>query len=165
MLFKSNFFKKKKKKIIGKRKRQNKMFFRILFFSFMWSIIIWNSKKSRAYTPLRSPTKHHQKYNYKCRTREPNVQKPPSTFANTSPRMQRFVVAKLADSNPRDGEALGRLGRLAEAVALGFSRYAFCLHVDCLLHQSRFRFLRSPPRRRGEEPHEGPLWFADRSWS
>lgn len=159
MLFKSIFLKKIKN--IGKRKRENKFFY---LFYVKHNYMKLRKVKSTE-TPLRSPTKHHQKYTYKCRTREPNVQKPPSTYAITSPRMQRFVVAKLADSNPRDGQALRRVGRLAEAVALGFSRYAFCLHVDRLLHQSRFRFLRSPPRRRGEEPHEGPLWFADRSWS
>lgn len=134
--------------------------------------IIGNGKKHKnakttVNRPLQSPTKLLQRCSYKCRGRETNVQKPPSNFANTNPRMPRFIVAaKLADSNPRHGEAaLRRVGGFAEAVAFGFSSYALCLHLDRLLHQSRFRFLRSPPRRCGEDPQGCPLWFADRGWS
>lgn len=55
----------------------------------------------------------------------------------------RLAVTDLAYSpNPRDGQALRRVGRVAEALALGLSRHALRLHLDRLLHQSRLRFLR-----------------------
>lgn len=62
------------------------------------------------------------------------------------------------DSENPNGEALGGVGRVAEAMAVGFSSDALRLHLDRLLHQSSVRFLRSPPRRRRKE---GSFGLAD----
>lgn len=76
--------------------------------------------------------------------------------------MPKKLVAKLADHRtltPRDGEALGRVGRVAHALAPRSPYDAFGLDVDRPLDQTRLRFLRSP---RGSREKAGRLGRTDR---
>ena len=78
--------------------------------------------------------------------------------------MRKKLVAKLTDHRthtPRDGEALGRLGRFAHALASRSPYDALGLDLDRLLDQTRLRLLRSP-RQRGSREKAGRLGPADR---
>jgi hypothetical protein len=76
--------------------------------------------------------------------------------------MPKKLIAKLADHRtltPRDGEALGNVGRIALALAPRSPYDALGLDVDRLLDQTRLRLLRSP---RGSREKAGRLGRADR---
>lgn len=83
---------------------------------------------------------------------KPNVQRIPRRDPNRNPRMPKKLVVKLASRTPttRDGEALGRVGCAAQALAFGSPPTAFGLDFDRVLDKTRLRLLRSPPRSRGE---------------
>ena len=66
--------------------------------------------------------------------------------------MPKLLLANnLADRNSSDGEALDRVGRVAQALATASPSNALCLNVDRVFYQIRLRFhLRSQPSSRGE---------------